>query len=156
MNYFISLVSLYRENNNDVDDDDDDEVIDYELNRYPILLDSVNNPFDNLQLQQRYNTDDLPLDDGIEESLNDDGDSDEMQYRSFYENQYPYYVRMTRCSVNYALILSRLDTFRIFGHIFRIKSVSDCISLLLVTTFAFFSRHSRLINGYNITKIKTI
>ncbi|CAF0857524.1 unnamed protein product [Adineta ricciae] len=90
-----NLVSLYGENNDDVDDNDDDdgEMIDYELNRYPILSDSVNNPFDNLQLQQRYNTDDLPLDDDSEESSNDDGDSDEAQYRSFYENQYPYYTR---------------------------------------------------------------
>ena len=105
MAYFIYLVSLYGENNDDVDNDDDDdrEIIDYELNRYPILSESVNSPFDNLQLQQRYNTDDLPLDDNIEESLNDDGDSDEAQYRSFYENQYPYYVRMKRCSLNYRL-----------------------------------------------------
>jgi hypothetical protein len=37
-----------------------------EYNRYPILLDSSNIPYDNLQLQQTYNIDDLPMDDNEE------------------------------------------------------------------------------------------
>jgi hypothetical protein len=41
--------------------EDDDEY-----NRYPTLLDSSNIPYDNLQLQQTYNIDDLPMDDNEE------------------------------------------------------------------------------------------
>lgn len=45
-----------------VDDEDDEK--DYEYNRYPILPDV---PYDNLQLQQEYNIEDLPLDDDDDE-----------------------------------------------------------------------------------------
>jgi hypothetical protein len=77
------------------DDNDDDNPIygdeeDYESNRYPILLESSNNPFDNFELQQKYNTDDLPFDENLfdeePEGLNDD-DDDEEQYRSFYPRE---------------------------------------------------------------------
>jgi hypothetical protein len=43
--------------------DDYDDETDYEYNRYPI---SFEIPYDNLQLQQEYNTDDLPMDDDEE------------------------------------------------------------------------------------------
>ncbi|CAF0824446.1 unnamed protein product [Adineta steineri] len=85
-------------NNDDDDDDENENINDYELNRYPILLQSSNNPFDNLELQQRYNTDDLPIDEDIEESVNDDDvddnsdDDNEEQYRLFYQKQRPYYI----------------------------------------------------------------
>jgi hypothetical protein len=39
---------------------DYDDEPGYEYNRYPIPFDI---PYDNLQLQQEYNTDDLPMDD---------------------------------------------------------------------------------------------
>jgi len=81
-----------------IDDDDDeidenplsrfDDENDYESNRYPILLQSSNNnPFDNLQLQQQYNTDDLPTDEDFEQDFDDD---DEEQYRLFYHKERPY------------------------------------------------------------------
>jgi len=81
--------------------DDDDEIEDendYELNRYPILLRSSNNLINNLQLQQQYNTDDLPIDEDFEQSLDDDDDDDddddeEQQYRSFYQTERPYHTR---------------------------------------------------------------
>ena len=85
----MSLVSLF--------DDEDEDENDYESNRYPILLQSSINPFDNLQLQQQYNTDDLPIDEDIEQNLSDDDeddDDDEETYGlSSYEKEEPYYVR---------------------------------------------------------------
>jgi hypothetical protein len=45
-------------------DDDDDENDEY--NRYPILLNLLNIPYDNLQLQQEYNIDNLPIDEDDE------------------------------------------------------------------------------------------
>jgi len=75
--------------------DDDDDENDYESNRYPILLQSSNNPFDNLQLQQQYNTDDLPIDEeDFEQNLNDDDDDDddEEQYHLYYQKERPYYT----------------------------------------------------------------
>lgn len=91
--------SLYSSTIDDDDDDDDENEIptlvyddenDYESNRYPILLPSSNNnPFDNFQLQGRYNTDDLPIDEDVEE----DDDDDDGEYRLFYERQSPYYNR---------------------------------------------------------------
>jgi len=76
-------------------DYDDDDENDYESNRYPILLQSSNNPFDNLQLQQQYNTDDLPIDEeDFEQNLNDDDDDDddEEQYHLYYQKERPYYT----------------------------------------------------------------
>lgn len=71
---------------------------DYESNRYPILLESSNNPFDNFELQQKYNTDDLPFDENLfdeePEGLNDDDDDDEEQYRSFYPRERSHDVRI--------------------------------------------------------------
>jgi hypothetical protein len=49
-----------------INDDDNDEN-DYEYNRYPILFDGSNIPYDNLQLQQEYNTDDLPIDEDYDQ-----------------------------------------------------------------------------------------
>jgi hypothetical protein len=69
---------------NDENEDDND----YESNRYPILLQASINPFDNLQLQQQYNTDDLPID----EENDDDDDDDEEPYRLIYQNERPYYT----------------------------------------------------------------
>ncbi len=46
---------------------DDDDENDYEYNRYPILFDGSNIPYDNLQLQQEYNTDDLPIDENYDQ-----------------------------------------------------------------------------------------
>lgn len=66
-----------------------DDENNYELNRYPILLQSSNNPLDNLQLQQQYNTDDLPIDEDFENNFNND---EEEQYRSLYQNERPYYI----------------------------------------------------------------
>jgi len=57
---FISLAPFF------INDDDDDEN-DYEYNRYPILFDGSNIPYDNLQLQQEYNTDDLPIDENYDQ-----------------------------------------------------------------------------------------
>ena len=80
---------------------------DYELNRYPILLESSNSPYDNLQLQQSYNTDDLPADetdDQDEETSINDADE---QNRFFYPTERPYYVRsrpVTKCSTNGCLV----------------------------------------------------
>ncbi len=54
LSYFIYLAPLFL---NDDNDDDDDEY-----NRYPILIDESTIPYDNLQLQQEYNIDDLPID----------------------------------------------------------------------------------------------
>ena len=74
-------------------DDEYEKNNDYELNRYPILLESSNNPYDNLQLQQSYNTDDLPvdeIDEQDEETSINDGDE---QNRFFYPTERPYYVR---------------------------------------------------------------
>ncbi|CAF2592472.1 unnamed protein product [Rotaria sp. Silwood2] len=42
------------------DDDDDDANDGYEYNRYPLFLESPNIPYDNLQLQQQYNVNNLP------------------------------------------------------------------------------------------------
>jgi len=85
-----------------IDDDDEsdenpisiyDDDNDYESNRYPILLQSPNNPFDNLQLQQQYNTDDLPVDEDFEENFDDDDNDDEEPYRLFYPRERSYYTR---------------------------------------------------------------
>jgi len=92
---FYEWPSLYSTTINDNDDEIDENPVsifddenDYESNRYPILLPSSNNnPFDNLQLQQQYNTDDLPIDEDFEQNFNDD---DEEQYRLFYPKQRPY------------------------------------------------------------------
>jgi len=94
---------------NTIDDDDEidenpvsinDDENDYETNRYPILLQSSNNPFDNLELQQQYNIDDLPMDEDNEQKFNDDDDNDdddqdeedEEKYRLFQQNERPYYT----------------------------------------------------------------
>ncbi|CAF1055715.1 unnamed protein product [Rotaria sp. Silwood1] len=45
---------------NDAEDDDDNDD-DYEFNRYPLFLESSNMPYDNLQLQQQYNIDNIPI-----------------------------------------------------------------------------------------------
>jgi len=84
-------------------DDRIEDENDYESNRYPILLRSSNNPFDNLQLQQQYNTDDLPIDEDFEQKLNDNDDDDnddddddddiEEQFRLFSHKERPYYTR---------------------------------------------------------------
>jgi len=83
-------------------DDRIEDENDYESNRYPILLRSSNNPFDNLQLQQQYNTDDLPIDEDFEQKLNDndddnddddDDDDIEEQFRLFSHKERPYYTR---------------------------------------------------------------
>jgi len=59
-------------------------------NRYPILLQSSNNPFDNLELQQQYNTDDLPIDEDLEQNYgDDDDDDDDEQYGLFYTRYEP-------------------------------------------------------------------
>lgn len=80
---------------NDEDDNSDDD--DYELNRYPVIIDSSRNPFDNLQLQQIYNIDDMPNED--ESSLfnekadvyDDEGEGDDLdQYGSILESENPY------------------------------------------------------------------
>jgi hypothetical protein len=86
-----------------IDDDDEsdenpisilDDENDYESNRYPILLQSSNNPFDNLQLQQQYNTDDLPIDEDFEDNFNvDDDDDNEEQYGLLFQRERPYYIR---------------------------------------------------------------
>jgi len=78
-------------------DDGIDDENNYDLNRYPILLESSNNPLDNLQLQQQYNIDDLPIDDVIvrksaDEDDEDDDDDDGEQYRVFYQKERPYYA----------------------------------------------------------------
>jgi hypothetical protein len=75
-------------------DDEVEDENDYESNRYPMLLHSSKNPYDNLQLQQQYNTDDLPIDEDIEQKLNDDDENDdeEEQYRLFYQKERPYYT----------------------------------------------------------------
>ncbi|CAF1217590.1 unnamed protein product [Rotaria sordida] len=49
---------------NDDDDGDDDDIgygYEYEYNRYPFFSESSNIPYDNLQLQQEYNDDNLPI-----------------------------------------------------------------------------------------------
>jgi hypothetical protein len=60
-----------------------------------MLLHSSKNPYDNLQLQQQYNTDDLPIDEDLEQKLNDDDEDDdeEEQHRLFYQKERPYYVK---------------------------------------------------------------
>ena len=80
----IDLVALF-------DDDNNDEDTDYELNRFPVLLETSKNPFDNLQLQQAYNNDDLPIDDTEEDPFSEDDDDIE-QYRFLYQKERPYYV----------------------------------------------------------------
>jgi hypothetical protein len=85
-------------NDDDDDENDDEDENDYELNRYPILVQPSNNLFDNLQLQQQYNIDDLPAEEDLEENSNEDDDDDdddeeEQQYRSFYQAQRPYNTR---------------------------------------------------------------
>ena len=75
-------------NDDDADDDDEEEGEDYESNRYPILVQSSNDPFDNFELQQQYNSDDLPMD----EELNDE----EEEYPSYYPEERSRYVRIDR------------------------------------------------------------
>lgn len=88
----IDLVAIFDDDNND------GEETDYELNRFPILLETSKNPFDNLQLQQAYNNDDLPIDDTEEEPFSDDDDDIE-QYRFLYQKERPYYVRYDTRSI---------------------------------------------------------
>jgi hypothetical protein len=91
--------SSYSSTSDDDDESDENPVSiydddnDYESNRYPILLQSSNNPFDNLQLQQQYNTDDLPIDEDFEENFNDDDNDDEEPYHVFYPRERSYYNR---------------------------------------------------------------
>jgi hypothetical protein len=71
---------------------DDENEADYELNRYPLLLQSSNNAFDNLELQQQYNIDDAPIDenrfdDDNDEDLQDFNNDDNEQYHSFYPTE---------------------------------------------------------------------
>jgi hypothetical protein len=86
---------------NTIDDDNDDsenpalvygDEEDYESNRYPILLEPSNDPFDNVELQQQYNTDDLPVDEYLYDNNDEDfeilnNDDEEEQYRSFYPKE---------------------------------------------------------------------
>lgn len=66
---------------------------------------SQTGPFDNLQLQRTYNTDDLPLDEFDEDPLlivddvdeNDDGD----EYPILYEPSEPVYVSNPRLSARW-------------------------------------------------------
>ncbi|CAF1141971.1 unnamed protein product [Rotaria magnacalcarata] len=58
------------------DEDEDEDEDDYESNRYPILLPSYDNPRDSEQLQEKYNRDDIPIDEDFEENL-DENDDDE-------------------------------------------------------------------------------
>ena len=81
--FIFNLVSIFNDENEDEND--------HESNRYPILLQLSINPFDNLQLQQQYNTDDLPID---EES--DEDDDNEEPYRLTYQSQYPYFVKLNK------------------------------------------------------------
>jgi hypothetical protein len=93
--------ALYSSTVDDDDDDDDDEnpvsvfddENDYESNRYPILLPSPNNLLDNLQLQQQYNIDELPIDEDFEQNLNNDDDDYDEQYPVFYQKERPYNSR---------------------------------------------------------------
>jgi hypothetical protein len=73
---------------NPIYDDDEDEA-DYELNRYPILLQSSNNAFDNLELQQQYNIDDAPIDENRfdDEDLQEFNNDDNEQYHSLYPTE---------------------------------------------------------------------
>lgn len=84
----VSFLSL----NLDVILDDENE---YESNRYPILIPASNVALDNYELQQQYNTDDLPIDEDFETDFDDDEeeeDDDEQQYGLFNSNERPYYV----------------------------------------------------------------
>ena len=89
----LHLVAVFDDDENDNEDEND-----YELNRYPILLDTSKNPFDNLQLQQAYNTDDIPAEDN-EEDLSNEDDDDIEQYRFLYQKERPHYVSGHTCSM---------------------------------------------------------
>jgi len=63
---------------------------------------------DNLQLQQQYNIDELPIDEDFEQNFNNDDDDE--QYPVFYQKERPYNVKISK--------LNYLNRFLFF--IFRV------------------------------------
>ncbi|CAM2711454.1 unnamed protein product [Rotaria socialis] len=86
-------------------EDEDEDEDDYESNRYPILLPSYDNTWNSEQLQERYNRNDIPVDEDFEENLNendenedsddendenDENDDDDGDNEFMYQKQRPY------------------------------------------------------------------
>lgn len=111
VNPLVNDADVLINEDDDGDEDDDDEIPmtiyqqdddddDYEPNRYPILMKSYSNPFDNLQLQTTYNNVEVPFDDDDENSLaiiaenDDDNDNfDDEEFPILFEQERPSFMR---------------------------------------------------------------